>query len=99
MSEKLKLPEKESNKKLNCWEYLKCGREPGGANVHESGVCAAASDESFDGINGGICGGRVCWAVAGTLCHGDVQGAVSEKRERCLKCDFYQKIRAEGRRC
>ena len=107
MSEKLKLPEKESNKKVNCWEYFKCGREPGGAKVHELGVCAAAADESFDGINGGMFGGRVCWAVAGTLCHediqdalchGEVQGTVREKRERCLKCGFYQKISAEGRR-
>jgi len=106
MPKKIKSPETEANKKINCWEYYHCGREPGGARVDENGACAAATDESFGGINGGINGGRVCWAVAGTLCHGDiqetlchgdVQGTVAEKRERCVNCAFYQKIREEGR--
>lgn len=73
----------------NCWEYKECGREPGGNNVRHLGVCPAAIDESFDGINGGSNGGRICWAVAGTLCEGKRQGEFLDKRPSCLKCDFF----------
>lgn len=71
--------------KLNCWEFKKCGRERKGKNVQEMGVCPAALDDSFDGINGGIHGGRICWAVAGTFCEGQKQGAFHVKRESCSK--------------
>ncbi len=40
-------------KKLNCWEYSKCGREPDGKRVDELGVCPATVDASFDSINSG----------------------------------------------
>jgi hypothetical protein len=56
------------NKKCNCWEFMNCGRGVGGSRVSERGLCPAAADTSFTGINGGKCGGRFCWAVAGTLC-------------------------------
>jgi len=73
----------------NCWEYKKCGREPNGNNVKQLGVCPATVDGSFDGINGGVNGGRICWAVAGTLCEGKRQGEFLDKRPSCLKCDFF----------
>ena len=38
-------------RKLNCWEYMNCQREPGGKNAAELGECVAAIDSSFDGIN------------------------------------------------
>ncbi len=82
-------------KKLNCWEYKKCGREPGGVNVDKSGVCPAATDTSFDKINSGECGGRFCWAVNGTLCNDKVQGTYEEKRKDCLRCGFYHRVRGE----
>ncbi|MFO7971262.1 MAG: hypothetical protein R6U40_05875 [Desulfobacterales bacterium] len=63
---------------------MKCGREPGGIKADEFGICPAADDISFDGINSGICGGRICWAVAGTFCDGKVQGTFAEKRESCM---------------
>lgn len=81
--------------RINCWQYMKCGREPGGGNVAELGVCPAAADESFDGINSGLCGGRFCWAVAGTLCGGKTQGTFAQKRESCLDCGFYRLVQAE----
>ncbi|MCF8044742.1 MAG: protein kinase [Desulfarculaceae bacterium] len=81
--------------KDNCWEYMKCGKEPGGANVTESGVCPAALDTSNDGVNSGRCAGRFCWAVAGTMCGGAIQESFAEKRKSCLKCIFYKKVRAE----
>ncbi len=81
---------------INCWEYMKCGREPGGERLAELGVCPAAVDESFDGINSGRCGGRFCWAVAGTFCGGKAQGSFAQKRESCLSCDFYHLVQAEA---
>ncbi|MGA7878649.1 MAG: hypothetical protein WCA08_23515, partial [Desulfoferrobacter sp.] len=71
-------------KQVNCWEYKQCGRQPGGKNVHELGVCPAATDASFDGINCGMNAGRICWAVAGTCCGGKIQGTFAEKRVSCI---------------
>lgn len=38
---------------LNCWEYMKCGRQPEGKKAAEKGICPAAKDTSFNGINRG----------------------------------------------
>jgi len=84
-----------AQRKINCWEYKKCGREPGGEKAFQLGVCPAAVDKSFDGINRGDHAGRFCWAVAGTFCGGSVQGTFAEKRESCLGCDFFDKVRGE----
>jgi hypothetical protein len=90
-------PDKKSPQKglLNCWEVMMCGREKGGKNATKYGVCPAAADQSFDGINSGKCGGRICWAVAGTFCGGAPQGSFVEKRSSCLNCDFYQMVQDE----
>ncbi len=82
-------------KKMNCWEVMKCGREPGGSKVHELGVCPAATDVSCDGLNGGKNGGRICWAITGTFCGGEVQGSFAQKRLSCMNCDFYKQVKAE----
>lgn len=81
--------------KQNCWEYMKCGREPGGENARKLGICPAAEDTSYSGFNQGINAGRLCWLVAGTFCGGKVQGAFAEKRVSCKQCDFYQRVHAE----
>jgi CRP-like cAMP-binding protein/tRNA A-37 threonylcarbamoyl transferase component Bud32 len=81
--------------KLNCWEVMACGREAGGEKALESGTCPAAADKSFDGINSGKCGGRICWAVTGTLCGDCQQGSFSEKRPSCLECGFFQMVQEE----
>ena len=62
--------------KNNCWEVLKCGREPGGAKSGELGVCSASTEKKVDGLHGGINGSRVCWAISGTLCTRKVQGDI-----------------------
>ncbi len=83
--------------RLNCWEYKKCGRELNGKNATKLGVCPASLDNSFDGINYGENGGRVCWAIAGTFCEGKTQGAFADKRNSCVKCDFFRMVnRQEG---
>jgi serine/threonine protein kinase len=83
------------SRRQNCWDYMKCGREPGGPKVVELGICPAASDTSFDGINLGENAGRFCWAVAGTFCSGKVQGSFADKRASCITCDFFQEVQKE----
>lgn len=80
---------------LNCWEFKSCGRQPGGAKVHELGVCPAATVDYANGINRGRKGGRACWAIAGTLCGGTVQGTFASKLANCITCEFYKAVQAE----
>ena len=81
--------------KQNCWEFKKCGRQPGGAKVAELGVCVASTDPRVTGVNSGKNGGRACWAIAGTLCGGKVQGAFASKLANCMQCEFYQLVGKE----
>lgn len=81
--------------KQNCWDVLKCGREPGGAKERELGVCKAATETSYNGLNSGKNGGRICWELSGTLCGGKVQGTFAQKRTTCLGCDFFKLVRGE----
>lgn len=81
--------------KQNCWEIKNCGREPNGRRVAELGGCPAAVDGSADELNGGKNAGRICWAVAGTLCGGEIQGSYAEKRLTCMSCDIYTLVRDE----
>jgi hypothetical protein len=50
-------------KKSNCWEVIRCGREPGGANENNLGVCPVSTEARLDGVNHGKNGGRACWGV------------------------------------
>ncbi|MEN8142752.1 MAG: two-CW domain-containing protein [Thermodesulfobacteriota bacterium] len=79
----------------NCWEFKECGREPGGNKVEEFGVCPAAVEASADGINRGKMGGRICWAVSGTYCRGEVQGIFAAKITSCASCAFFQTVDRE----
>lgn len=63
---------------MNCWEFMKCGREDGGKNALELGICPA-----FPGD------GKTCARVAGTFCGGKVQGTFALKLANCLKCNYY----------
>jgi len=80
---------------MNCWEFKKCGREPGGYKVSTLGVCEASKHVNANGLNRGLNGGRACWAISGTLCGDKVQGTFAAKVAECLKCDFYQKVKDE----
>ncbi len=79
----------------NCWDFKKCGRNPGGAKVAELGVCPAAVDISGNGINNGKNSGRICWAVTGTFCGGKVQGTFAQKKLSCITCEFYKVVTVE----
>ena len=84
--------------KTNCWEFKKCGREPGGLKVAEFGVCPAATNTKLNNTNSGKNGGRSCWALAGTLCGGKVQGMFAQKMQNCMACDFYKIVQDEEKR-
>ncbi len=70
-----------TTKLKHCWEIKGCGREVNGAKVHELGECVAATE--------GL--GHSCWAIAGTLCGGVVQGSVAQKEQNCVACEVYQR--------
>lgn len=85
----------EEKRKKNCWEVLQCGRQPGGNEVGHLGVCPAAKLGEIDGINHGKRAGRICWAVSGTFCGGEVQGDFAAKRVSCLTCKFFEQVQTE----
>lgn len=64
---------------MNCWEFIKCGREANGAKVGELGVCPAYPDH-----------GTKCAHTPGTLCHGKVSGSFATKLADCMECDFFK---------
>ena len=78
----------------NCWEVMKCGREPNGKN-EELGICPAAKSNEFNGINKGQYGGRFCWNIAGSFCKGVIQGTLAQKMKNCLECPFLNIVREE----
>jgi hypothetical protein len=82
-------------KKKNCWEFKKCGREPGGNHEKELGCCPAALEQALDSLHGGKNAGRACWVIAGTLCEGKVQGSFAKKLAGCTACDFYKAVEKE----
>ncbi len=78
--------------KLNCWEYKKCGREPGGRNNGAKGTCPAATDTRLDGVHGGKNAGRACWALNGTLCEGQPNGDFARRFKSCHSCGFFKTV-------
>lgn len=90
-----KVDSKKSMRKLNCWEFKRCGRQPQGHNVMDLGVCPAATMESLDGAHDGINAGRACWVVSGTFCKGEVQGTFAHKYKNCELCDFYKLVKEQ----
>ena len=65
--------------KLNCWEFMKCGQEKEVAKITEYDVCPAVTKTSANGINGGKNGGRICWAIEGTLCNEKIKGTFAKE--------------------
>jgi hypothetical protein len=82
---------KMKTERKNCWELKKCGREPGGDNSKELGVCPAALPNRYDGVNNGKCGGRVCWIVAGTA-NREMPAKSAKKLWECIQCDILMQI-------
>lgn len=74
------MAEKDENGLPNCWEIEGCGREEGGLHEAEFGACVTAKEGM----------GHSCWAVAGTLCRGEVQGTIAQKKGLCTFCQVYK---------
>jgi hypothetical protein len=82
----------------DCWEVMKCERQPGGEHVKALGECPATLPYEYDNINKGKDGGRFCWAIAGTFCSGQVQGTYAKKLMSCIHCKFLKQVNEdEGR--
>jgi len=81
-----------ASKKINCWEFMKCGRGPNETEGENCKICPAIRHSSLDGFNEGINSGRTCWLVAGTFCNSKVSGTYAEKIESCRTCEFYQEV-------
>ena len=79
----------------NCWDVMKCGRQPGGDKVEELGVCPAAKPSKYDGVNNGIHAGRFCWAISGTFCDGKPKGSYARQLTECFNCDFLRQVNRE----
>ena len=82
---------------LNCWEFKKCGRQIEEQKAEELRVCPVASDTSVNGANREQNSGRICRAVAGTFCDGEVQGTFTQKTKNCFNCDFMRMVNQEER--
>ncbi len=74
--------------KKNCWEFMECGREAGGARSSELGVCPASVATMADGFLEGHNGGRACVYITGTMCGGWSDPAQPEMKESCHSCPF-----------
>ncbi len=79
----------------NCWEYTGCRRETHGGFANVLGVCPAALESRLDGIHGGRNGGRSCWVVSNTHCHGNVGKPYEQKMKTCSQCGFYRSVKWE----
>ncbi|OGW50935.1 MAG: hypothetical protein A2078_15145 [Nitrospirae bacterium GWC2_57_9] len=82
-------------KKMNCWEFMGCGRQPGGQRVADLGVCPVTTSQDLNGAHEGRNGGRACWVIAGTLCGGKVQGSYAQKLTNCWRCDFFNTVKKQ----
>ena len=71
-------------KKLNCWEYWRCGREPNGINVSKLGKCSVPVSKEYDGVNNGKNAGRCCWKVAGTNSPSIDKGVIAQQITNCI---------------
>lgn len=69
-----------------------CGRGPA---LDKAESCPAASDTTAHGLNGGLNGGRICWAVAGTFCGWKVMGIFAQKTLTCMSCKVFKQVRDE----
>lgn len=70
---------KEEGIKTKCWEFNKCGAE----TAEGSAIIRCPAYPHY---------GRICWAVAGTFCGKNINGAIAQKLGDCKKCEFYQRV-------
>jgi len=81
--------------KLNCWEFMKCGKGCGGDNADGSGVCRVADRTSADGLNEGKNGGRICWVISGDYGNDKAGDPEIQQISKCISCEFRRKVTME----
>lgn len=83
---------------LNCWEFMKCGREPGGKKASDLGVCPASTFELTDGYLNGKFGGKACAYIFGDFCSESIKKSSGGKgKKACAACDFYNELKYRHR--
>ena len=75
-------------KKINCWQFVNCGREKGGLMVPYLGECPVQNSMKYDGLNEGVGAGRACWMVQDATCILKATGQISA----CFDCKFYKRV-------
>jgi hypothetical protein len=64
---------------IKCWEIKKCERQKGGMKLYQLYECIASKYEM----------GHSCWAIAGPLCSGKIEGTFAQKVNFCTSCKVY----------
>lgn len=81
--------------KTNCWNYINCGRELGGAQVKKYDVCPVLQYRAYHQVNHGYMSGRYCWKIVGTLQNNHIRCSYAEKLGDCILCDFFKLVKKE----
>ena len=84
------------NKKQNCWQVMDCGRYKKGHSAEKLGVCPVCmKDKDSNKINDGKRAGRICWAIAGSMCGGEKVGTFAKDLMNCIDCKFFKQVKEE----
>ena len=78
-----------NERKINCWEFQKCGREPGGKNIDKYGVCFVPVSIEYNGINDAKNEGRFCWSLRESACENIMRKCRVNEIKECRRCTFY----------
>lgn len=81
--------------KINCWDYIDCGRELSGAQVQDLGVCRVLRYKAYHRVNGGYMGGRSCWQIVGTFPEGKIRCSHALELGDCTLCEFFKLVKKE----
>lgn len=81
--------------KLNCWEFIKCGKGPLGNGINKSDICPVAVETSANALNGGVNGGRICWVIAENCSNAEVKCSKLHRKDFCFSCEFRYKVTLE----
>ena len=77
--------------RLNCWEFMNCGMEPGGIFAATNGPCPVA-EQALN--KNGDPGGRPCWEIMPGSSR-SIRHTCRFTRKSCHECPYYQRIQIE----
>ena len=81
--------------KKNCWEIKKCNFGSQKSKTNTATACLVKSSAEFNNTNGGVNGGRICWAVAGTFSSRPPCGEFVHEQVTCMECEVFKQIEKE----